>query len=96
MPRIAGIDLPRNKRIEIALTYIYGIGRTSSQKILIKGIQSFTLKRYTLQQTAASNDLETKQLQLELRSVRTGPAKAFASNNVISARFIMRNKPVSN
>ena len=34
MPRIAGIDLPRNKRIEIALTYIYGIGRTSSQKIL--------------------------------------------------------------
>ncbi|MBU2548548.1 MAG: 30S ribosomal protein S13 [Proteobacteria bacterium] len=34
MPRIAGIDLPRNKRIEIALTYIYGLGRTSSQKIL--------------------------------------------------------------
>ena len=36
MPRIAGIDLPRNKRIEIALTYIYGIGRTSSQAILSK------------------------------------------------------------
>lgn len=34
MPRIAGIDLPRNKRIEIALTYIYGIGRSTSQKIL--------------------------------------------------------------
>ncbi|MEW6267091.1 MAG: 30S ribosomal protein S13 [Thermodesulfobacteriota bacterium] len=34
MPRIAGIDLPRNKRVEIALTYIYGIGRSSSQKIL--------------------------------------------------------------
>ena len=34
MPRIAGIDLPRNKRIEIALTYIFGIGRSSSQKIL--------------------------------------------------------------
>ena len=34
MARIAGIDLPRNKRIEIALTYIYGIGRTSAQKIL--------------------------------------------------------------
>ncbi len=34
MARIAGIDLPRNKRIEIALTYIYGIGRTTSQKIL--------------------------------------------------------------
>lgn len=34
MARIAGIDLPRGKRIEIALTYIYGIGRSSSQKIL--------------------------------------------------------------
>lgn len=34
MPRIAGVDIPNNKRIEIALTYIYGIGRTSSQKIL--------------------------------------------------------------
>ena len=34
MARIAGVDLPKNKRIEIALTYIYGIGRSSSQKIL--------------------------------------------------------------
>lgn len=34
MARIAGVDLPRNKRIEIALTYIYGIGNTSSKKIL--------------------------------------------------------------
>ncbi|MBL6968140.1 MAG: 30S ribosomal protein S13 [Desulfobacteraceae bacterium] len=34
MARIAGVDLPRGKRIEIALTYIYGIGRASSQKIL--------------------------------------------------------------
>ena len=36
MARIAGIDLPKNKRIEVALTYIYGIGRTTSQKILEK------------------------------------------------------------
>lgn len=34
MARIAGVDLPKNKRIEIALTYIFGIGRTSSQAIL--------------------------------------------------------------
>ena len=34
MARIAGIDLPREKRVEIALTYIYGIGRTSANKIL--------------------------------------------------------------
>ena len=36
MARIAGVDLPREKRIEIALTYIFGIGRVSSQKILEK------------------------------------------------------------
>ena len=34
MARIAGVDLPRTKRIEIGLTYIYGIGRTRSNKIL--------------------------------------------------------------
>ena len=34
MARIAGVDLPREKRVEIGLTYIYGIGRTSSNKIL--------------------------------------------------------------
>lgn len=34
MARISGVDLPRNKRIEVALTYIYGIGRSSAMKIL--------------------------------------------------------------
>ena len=34
MARIAGVDLPRDKRVEIGLTYIYGIGRTTSNKIL--------------------------------------------------------------
>ena len=34
MARIAGVDLPREKRIEIGLTYVYGIGRTSATKIL--------------------------------------------------------------
>lgn len=36
MPRICGVDIPKNKRIEIALTYLYGIGRTLSNKILKK------------------------------------------------------------
>ncbi len=36
MARIAGVDLPRDKRVEIALTYIYGIGRPSANKILEK------------------------------------------------------------
>ena len=36
MARIAGVDLPKNKRVEIGLTYIYGIGRSASQYILSK------------------------------------------------------------
>ena len=36
MARIAGVDLPRDKRVEIGLTYIYGIGRTSAKNILEK------------------------------------------------------------
>ncbi len=36
MARIAGVDLPREKRVEIGLTYVFGIGRTSANKILEK------------------------------------------------------------
>jgi len=36
VPRIAGIDIPNKKRVEIALTYIYGVGLTTSQKVLAK------------------------------------------------------------
>ncbi|MBE6096590.1 30S ribosomal protein S13 [Schwartzia succinivorans] len=46
MARIAGIDLPRDKRIEISLTYIYGIGLTTSQKLLAEaGINPDTRTR---------------------------------------------------
>jgi small subunit ribosomal protein S13 len=44
LARIAGVDLPRGKRIEIALTYIYGIGRTASQKILTEAGISWDIK----------------------------------------------------
>ncbi|MDR2946127.1 MAG: 30S ribosomal protein S13 [Candidatus Adiutrix sp.] len=44
MPRISGIDLPRQKRIEIALTYIYGIGRPSAHDILTKAGVDFGIK----------------------------------------------------
>ena len=41
MARIAGVDLPREKRIEVALTYIYGIGTTTAKKLMVKtGIPS--------------------------------------------------------
>jgi len=42
--RIAGVDLPKNKRMEIALTYIYGIGRNKAQDILEKANISFDKK----------------------------------------------------
>ena len=46
MARIAGVDLPRDKRIEIALTYIYGIGLTTSQKLLkVAGVNPDTRTR---------------------------------------------------
>ena len=44
MARIAGVDLPKNKRMEIALTYIYGIGRSKSREILEKAGVSFDKK----------------------------------------------------
>ena len=46
MARVAGVEIPDNKPIEIALTYIYGIGRTSAQRILVKaGVDWFKKTR---------------------------------------------------
>jgi small subunit ribosomal protein S13 len=44
LARIAGVDLPRNKRIEVAMTYIYGIGRTTSQEILTQAGVDFNAR----------------------------------------------------
>lgn len=44
MPRIAGVNIPENKRIEIALTYIYGIGSSLSKQILEKAKIDFNLR----------------------------------------------------
>ena len=55
MARISGVDLPRNKRIEIGLTYIYGIGRTSSRRILQKLNIDLDLKTDQLTDDQISN-----------------------------------------
>jgi small subunit ribosomal protein S13 len=55
LARIAGVDLPRNKRIEIGLTYIYGIGRTSSKRILEKLSIDLDLKTDDLTEDQISN-----------------------------------------
>ena len=43
MARIAGVDIPNNKRVEIALTYIYGIGLTTSKKIISENMDKLNL-----------------------------------------------------
>ena len=48
MARLAGVDLPRNKRMEIALTYIYGIGKTLARQILKKAEVSMDKRTDTL------------------------------------------------
>jgi small subunit ribosomal protein S13 len=48
LARIAGIDIPKSKRIEISLTYIYGIGRTTAQKILTEAGVDFNTRTENL------------------------------------------------
>ena len=59
MARIAGVDLPRNKRVEIALTYIYGVGRASARKVLDKAGIGLALR---------TDDLTDEQVQA-IRSI---------------------------
>lgn len=67
MARIAGVDLPRDKRIEIALTYIFGIGLTTSKKILADtGINPDTRTRdLTEEEVAKLRDILDKQYRVE-------------------------------
>lgn len=67
MARIAGVDLPREKRVEIGLTYIYGIGRVTSNKILAEsGINPDTrVKDLTEEQIGLIRDYIEKNLMVE-------------------------------
>ncbi|HOO89296.1 MAG TPA: 30S ribosomal protein S13 [Syntrophales bacterium] len=67
MARIAGVDLPKNKRMEIALTYIYGIGRTKSKMILEEAGIDFDTKTDNLldEQVAAIRDIIDKEYKVE-------------------------------
>ena len=71
MARIAGVDLPREKRVEIGLTYIYGIGRTSATKILAEaGVNPDTRVRdLTDEEVAKIKDVidETMTVEGDLR-----------------------------
>jgi small subunit ribosomal protein S13 len=67
MARIAGIDLPRNKRVEIGLTYIYGIGRSLSTEILRKaGVSPDTrVKDLTESEITALREVIDREHQVE-------------------------------
>ena len=54
MARIAGVDLPRNKRMEVALTYIFGIGRPMAKKILAEASVDLNKKSDTLTEAEVS------------------------------------------
>ena len=67
MARIAGIDIPKNKRGEISLTYVYGIGRSSAQKILEKAgvdrnkkVQDWTDDEQNSIRTIINNDFKVE------------------------------------
>ena len=67
MARIAGVDLPREKRVEVSLTYIYGIGRSSSLKILTEaGINPDTrVKDLTEEEVAKLREILEKAYTVE-------------------------------
>lgn len=67
MARIAGVDLPRDKRVEVSLTYIYGIGRPSSRQILAQaGINPDTrVKDLTEEEVSRLREIIEKNHQVE-------------------------------
>ncbi|HBQ87491.1 MAG TPA: 30S ribosomal protein S13 [Syntrophomonas sp.] len=67
MARIAGVDLPRDKRVEISLTYIFGIGRSTSRKILEQaGINPDTrVKDLTEEEVVKLREIIDKNCQVE-------------------------------
>lgn len=78
------------------------VGNTSTapdqRLILVRNVSEFAFRRYKIVNGVdytATNDTETKQIQITLRSIRTGATTVDATNAVLSARVVLRNKPVS-
>jgi len=67
LARISGVDIPRNKHIEIALTYIYGIGRSTAQRILTEASVDFNIRTEKLSEPeiARIRDLIDKTCKVE-------------------------------
>lgn len=78
MARIAGVDLPKNKRVEIALTYIYGIGLSRSQEILNKTHinSNIIIRELTDEQIISIRNILNNEYQIE------GDLKRLESMNI--------------
>lgn len=84
MPRIAGVDVPDNKRIEVALTYIYGIGPTLSRRLLRESSISPDLRARDL----TTNDISRLRMMIEERFSVEGELRKEVSNNIKRLREI--------
>jgi small subunit ribosomal protein S13 len=78
MARIAGVDLPRNKRIEIALTYIYGIGRPRSGEILAAA----SISPDTRTQDLTDDDIARLRREIESKYKVEGALRTETSMNI--------------
>lgn len=78
MARIAGVDLPRNKRMDIALTYIYGVGRTTALKVLDATGVDWTKKTDDL----SSEEVNTIRKELEANHKVEGDLRREVTANI--------------
>lgn len=78
MARIAGVDLPRNKRIEIALTYIFGIGRSRAQEIL----EATGVDLNVRTQDLSDDDVNRLRKEIEARFKVEGALRSEVSMNI--------------
>jgi len=92
MARIAGVDLPRQKRVETALTYIYGIGHTRSNRILEKagidaGVRVKDLSEEEVSRIAKALDAEGG-VEGDLRDLTAGVVFVFSEEDIAGAAHL--------
>jgi type II secretory pathway component PulJ len=94
-------DQPASETHRCFYRIVESNGHTAPRQILAREVSELSFQRFKLEQTGvpaniASNDLETKQVQLTLRATRRGSITPVASQTALSASYILRNKRVSN
>ncbi len=97
MARISGIDLPRDKRVEIGLTYLYGIGLRTSQKILeTTGVNPDTRVRDLNDEDVAKlrNEIENYQIEGDLRRLEAMNIKRLGDIGTYRGRRHRQGLPV--